>query len=77
MEEEEENFVVVFGQDLPHCDDHCYEEMGWEKWRCINPDHDSREECSEDFLHCKVCFDPIDNPDGNVKFCNKHLEKEK
>ena len=65
-------YTVIFGQDLDHCDAHCYEEQGFEKWRCINPDHVENKKCQEDWLHCKICFKVIENATGNNQYCEDH-----
>ncbi|MCE7737723.1 MAG: hypothetical protein GPJ54_22720 [Candidatus Heimdallarchaeota archaeon] len=73
---DDEEFTIIWGQDLPHCDEHCYEDdESVERWRCMNRDHVPHEDCSEDFLHCKIDFVIIKNPDGNNNYCSKHQKE--
>ena len=72
-----EDINIVWGQDLAHCDEHCYEDTGVEKWRCMSRDHVTHEDCSEDFLHCRICFVVIENPTGNNNYCINHQSQRK
>lgn len=72
-----EDVTIIWGQDMQHCDEHCYEDAGVERWRCLNRDHVAHEECSEDFLHCKIDFVVIENPTGNNNYCSKHQAERK
>lgn len=70
--DDDEDVSIVWGQDLVHCKEHCYEAQGIPKWRCLAPKHVSHKNCSEDFLHCKVCYKIIDNQDGTHNYCKDH-----
>ncbi|MHA2028637.1 MAG: hypothetical protein ACW99A_06540 [Candidatus Kariarchaeaceae archaeon] len=71
----DEEISIVWGQDLAHCNEHCYEDTGVPKWRCLNREHVPHQECSEDFLHCKIDFVVIENADGYHNYCENHQKE--